>query len=171
MAQNESDREDLMAEMVSLIRRIECCSPDGQLLAVVGFNALGWLFVYRGHDLMYRFDAQKRLRRAYVDGLLYRTEGKTLAQLKRHREHLSDEPGSSPTTSLIRRDLSSSDVDQFRERVHADLRQVLSDIQGGVITRRLPETGDELLPEIETSLNDVLQSPQFLAPAIVRRKR
>ena len=81
MARNEADREDMMSEAVSLIRRIEYLTPARGAPILAGFNAFGWLFVYVGNDVMYRFDEQGRLRRAFVDGLLYRTEGSTLAML------------------------------------------------------------------------------------------
>ena len=41
MALNESDREDLMSEVVSLIRRIECQSADDSVVAGCGIQCDG----------------------------------------------------------------------------------------------------------------------------------
>ena len=170
MALNESDREDLMSEVISLIRRVECQSVDDSVVTVVGFNAMGWLFVYRGADPMYRFDELGRLRRAYVDGLLYRTEGKSLSEIERRRDAVSTRPDGPLKTTLVRRDLSGEEIDQFRARMHAVLRTVGEDLRKGVITRQVPAEAPGLLEEILRGLNFVLDSPDFLAPAIVRRK-
>lgn len=170
MAQNESDREDLMGEAVSLVRRIECRAADDSSVSVMGFNELGWLFVYRGHDPMYRFDDQQRLRRAFVDGLLYRTEGKTLAQLTRRRDPLTSAPEGPKRTSLVRRDLSVEELDRFRHRMHEELKRVIADLRDGVTTRQFPQDEASLREEILAGLTGVLTSTDFLAPAIVRRR-
>jgi len=170
MALNESDREDLMSEVISLIRRVECQSVNDSVVTVVGFNAMGWLFVYRGADLMYRFDELGRLRRAYVDGLLYRTEGKSLSEIERRRDAVSPRPDGRQKTTLVRRDLSGEEIERFRACMLGNLRIVIGDLQKGVITRQVPAEAPELLEEILSGLNVVLDSREFLAPAIVRRK-
>ena len=131
---------------------------------------MGWLFVYRGADPMYRFDELGRLRRAYVDGLLYRSEGKSLSEIERRRTAVSTRPDGPVKTTLMRRDLSEEELERFRARMHQVLRTVGKDLQTGVITRQVPAEAPELLEEILSGLNVVLDSAEFLAPAIVRRK-
>ncbi|MEZ6044739.1 MAG: hypothetical protein R3C11_03990 [Planctomycetaceae bacterium] len=50
---------------------------------------MGAAFLYLGPDPVYHFDAAGRLKRAYVEGLLYRTQESTLARLERLRRFRS----------------------------------------------------------------------------------
>ena len=83
MARVEADHEDLLKEAVALVRRMEFQPIGGVEAVIVGFRESGWLSIYIGADRMYQFDELGRLRRAYIDGLLYRTQGTALAQLRR----------------------------------------------------------------------------------------
>jgi hypothetical protein len=166
MARNESDREDMMAEAVSLVGRIECRSELISEPILAGFNLQGWLFLYIGNDLMYRFDEQGRLRRAYVDGRLYRTQGQTLSVMDRERVLKSGEP---VKTTLVRQDLSVDELDAFRLQMHANLNRVSESLRVGVVTRQHPAGMPGITDEVESRIRQVLSASEFLAPAIVRR--
>ena len=83
MARQEVDREDLIAEAVALRRRIELALPGCDNPVVAGYRSTGALSLYFGADPVYQFDERGRLRRAFVGGHLYRTQGTTLAELTR----------------------------------------------------------------------------------------
>ena len=166
MARNEADREDLMEEAVSLVRRIEFQSDLFSEPLKAGFNSHGWLFVYLGNDLMYRFDEQGRLRRSFVDGRLYRTQGETLAVMIRERVFKSGEPIES---NLVRQDLSGEQLETFRLRMHSNLILVIECLRTGVVTRQHPAEMPGIAGEVEARIQQVLNSHEFLAPAIVRR--
>lgn len=169
MARNESDREDLMAEAVSLTRRIEYTGVSDRSPILAGFNALDWLFVYVGHDVMYRFDESCRLRRAFVDGLLYRTEGTTLASLERQRQTESRNGETVQVTSLLRRTLSADELRAFRERMLQELTLVLEVIQNGTPSRQFPPDATSIHLQVTQQIQNVFEAKEFLAPAIVRR--
>src|SRR5262245_19900425 len=105
MSRHEADREDLMAEATALARRVKLSVPGEVERVVAGFRATGRLSIYFGGEPVYHFDAEGRLRRAFVNGLLYRTQGTTLARLRRER--------SAEVTELRRRDLSPTELRQF----------------------------------------------------------
>lgn len=164
MARVESDREDLLKEAVALVRRMEFVPIDGEESIIVGFRQTGWLSIYFGPDRMYQFDESGRLRRAFVDGLLYRTQGAALAQMRRQR--------SETETTLVRRDLEGPELAEFRNQVLEKVRWLenLLSSDDVLIARRIPAE-DEFLPaDVQKQLGVVLNSPEFLAPAI-RGKR
>ena len=85
MALNEQDREDLMREAIAFYPRAEL-QVDHELLPVFwGQKENGHYSFYFGSDPVYQFDQNGLLRRAYVDGYLYRTQGNILARLNRER--------------------------------------------------------------------------------------
>ena len=166
MARNEADREDLMEEAVSLVRRIEFQSELFSKPLMAGFNSQGWLFIYLGNDLMYRFDELGRLRRSFVDRRLYRTQGQTLAVMVRERVFKSGEPIES---NLVRQDLSAAQLEAFRLRMHSNLELVAECLRTGVVLRQHPAEMPGIADEVEVRIRQVLNSKEFLAPAIVRR--
>ncbi|MDA1017654.1 MAG: hypothetical protein O3A00_24745 [Planctomycetota bacterium] len=106
MAKSESDREDLMREATALVERIEFRISDEAQPIVAGFRRDGRFSIYFDADLVYHFDEQHRLRRAFVDGDLYRTQGTTLARLRRERTQSQ--------TVLRSHDLSADELADFR---------------------------------------------------------
>jgi len=108
----ESDREDLMAEAVALMPRAEWLQGDGETLTVGRFRD-GRLTVFLGADPVYQFDPDGRLRRAFVDGCLYRTQGTTLARIERRR-------GDNETV-LARHDLSPQNVRHFLSEMRSHI--------------------------------------------------
>ena len=160
MATNEGDREDLLAEAVGLIRRIEIKPNTESDNLVIGFRAVGWLSIYFGQDRMYQFDEVGRFRRAYVEGLLYRTQGDAIAQLRRER--------STAETAWLRHDLTGDLLTKFRLQVLDKIRWLHALLMAGdfIVLRQVG--GDDLVPEVSVFLTRVLSSPEFLAPTIKR---
>ncbi len=169
MRRDENDQEDLMKEAVSLVKRIEFRYPAEQQPVVLGFNSLGWLFVYLGDDPMYRFDELGRLRRAFVDGKLFRTGGHTLAMMDRQKDQVCPERPSMSASILLRRDLSAEELDAFRVRVRRELEELSDGLCHGELTRQYPPDEAGLILQFEQAIKNVLASRVFLAPPIVRR--
>jgi hypothetical protein len=169
MRPDENGHEDLMKEAVSLVERIEFTIPGWLSPVVLGLNSQGWLFVYLGGDPMYRFDQLGRLRRALEQGYLYRTQGQTLAMLERKSSRNSPISVSRVESILVRRDLSRSELEQFRDRLVTTLRAVADNLRAEYITRQHPVDALDLPGKFREALTNVLNSPVFLAPAIVRR--
>ncbi|MCA8991681.1 MAG: hypothetical protein KDA88_06870, partial [Planctomycetaceae bacterium] len=113
MARIEEDREDLYAELVTANPRWELELEGSPTPLITGIRPNGVWSVYFHPDRCYHFDANGGLRRAYVEGALYRSEGNTLARLIRQR---SDEE-----TTLLRYDLSPAELDDFLAVMHRHL--------------------------------------------------
>ena len=116
MAQNESDREDLMAEATALRRRVELQVPSETEHTIAGFRDDGRFSLYFGPDPVYHFDGEGGLRRAYLDGKLYRTQGTTLARLTRNRTEQA--------TLLRRNDLSELELQEFLHAMRCRLQNL-----------------------------------------------
>lgn len=169
MRTDESGHEDIMKEAVSLINRIELNCPTFDDPVVLGLNNQGWLFVYLGSDPMYRFDEQGRLRRAFVDGYLYRTSGMTLSRLERQGNAGDRGHATTPESVLLRQDLTPNELRDFRDRTLNNLTVIQNSLPSAAIVRQHAETSTDLRELFTKGLNVVLGSTQFLAPAIVRR--
>jgi hypothetical protein len=169
MARNEADREDLMAEAVSLLKRIEFHDASQTQPVVAGLNTFGWLFVYLGQDTMYRFDELGRLRRAFVDGLLYRTEGRTLAVLQRQRSSSAGASAAAMKSELLRKDLTVDELNIFQQRTRHELKELCDGMTTAAILRQVPEGIDGVKDEIQHAVRRALDTDEFLAPPLVRR--
>src|SRR5262245_41173967 len=96
MARDESEREDLLAEATALVERVEIvprrtlAREYGAVLEtgsiVAGFRANGAMSLFLGEDPVYQFNAAGQLRRAFVNGRLYKAVGGRLVQLERIRQ-------------------------------------------------------------------------------------
>jgi hypothetical protein len=165
MAQRESDREDMMREAVALVRRAELSLPGRSVddPVIAGFRRDGSLAVYFGADPVYQFDAMHRLRRAYVAGQLYRTQGSTLARLTRDR--------TAKETVLIRRDLVAEELTAFLLTARNQIIELCDAIRSNAVKvlAQIPADGD-LLGEVDTFLADVLRQEIPLAPAIAGKR-
>ena len=158
MARNESDREDLLAEAVALVRRLEgqCSSKTEPFVA--GFRADGRFSLYLGADPVYHFLPDGRLRRAFVCGALYRSQGRTLAEMRRER---------TPSTTILRRhDLTESELHAFLTAMRNTLGALLQDMEEGRlhVLRQVPAEDESLLSDIRRQLQRIEQTPVKLAP-------
>jgi hypothetical protein len=130
---------------------------------VIGFRSTGAMSIYFGGDPVYQFDADNRLRRAFCEGRLYRTQGTGLACLVRERTDTE--------TVLNRTDLSPSENHAFVEAVELRLRGlseafVKNQIQ---IVGHVPADYD-LREQVLKRLGAVLARPIELAPALPTRR-
>ena len=85
MAQQGEDREDLLAEATALVERIELSMAGVNEPVVAGFRRDGSFSIFFGAARVYQFNRLGKLRRAYVDGLLYKAERGRLFSLRRER--------------------------------------------------------------------------------------
>ncbi len=158
MARTESHREDLMAEATALVRRAEFLDADGRSVLVAGYRRDGSLSLYLGEDPVYHFDRDGRLKRAFVDGLLYRTQQTTLARLTRDRSK-PDHVG------LLRHDLGDDELDAFRGSMIATVSGLVAELDSGRLNQSavVPESAD-VVGELISTLNVVLAADEWLAP-------
>jgi len=155
--------EGLMRELVALTERVELRGPAVADRIVAGFHRDGRLSVYFGEDPYYQFDPEGRMRRALIDGRLFRTQGNGLVALTRVR--------SAEATELVRRDLDSAELGRFvglmLERVRT-LREALA--SGRLeVTRQVP-TDASVVGRLLGKLEVVLSAAGELAPAINRMR-
>ena len=159
MARHETEREDLFAESAALIRRAELSVSGEHDSIVLGQKRDGAWSIYFGGEPVFHFDAHGRLKRAFAEGRLYRTQGATLAELRRDR--------TDDATVLRRRDLPHIERGQFITAARSRITRLLSAINCGHVTiiRSLPTDFDPLY-EVATFLTAVLDlgDNDFLAP-------
>lgn len=162
MSRQETDREDLMREATALVQRAEFAVPQEPNTVIAGYRRDGSLSIYFGADPCFHLDPQRRLRRAFIDGDLYRTQGHTLARLVRTRN--------GQTVVLRRHDLSPAELatllNVVRDRLQAFDRSLSGDCR--CLQTVPPQT--DLRPRLVESLGAVTSIPLVLAPA-VRGKR
>src|SRR5262245_20290969 len=116
MARHETDREDLMAEATALRQRVELELPGVADHVVAGFRDSGVCSIYFGADPVFHFDADGALRRAFVAGDLYRSQGNTLARLTRTRADRE--------VHLVRHDLDPAELAGFIAAMRSQLERL-----------------------------------------------
>ncbi len=162
MAKHEEDREDLIREAVALPDRVELCVTGFEEPITIGFRSNSAMSIFVGQETVYQFDAEGRLRRAFVDGLLYRSQHSTLAMLRRERTETQ--------TLLLRTDLGDAELALFRDRMRVLLNQVHQRLTASdfKVLRSIPESADHI-SRIVSALAAVQLSDPWLSPAIRRR--
>ncbi len=163
MARHESDREDLMQEATGLIRRAEWRVPFQADVIVAGFKRSGGWSIYFGADLVYQFDADGRLRRAFAHGDLWRTQGSTLARLQRQRTETE--------SGFQRHDLNDSELIEFLREVHRRLDELLTslDCDAAQLLRQVPDEAG-ITAELTAAMRTAISREITLAPAILGKK-
>ncbi len=162
MALFEQDREDLMREAMALPQRVELQVQGMETFVTVGFRASSAMSVFIGQDPVYQFDPQGRLRRAFVDGVLFRSQHTTLAMLKRERTETQ--------TLLLRTDLTEDRLHEF----HTTMLQKLGSLEHVLkigdyaVIRCVPEA-ESHVAQIQTALAMIRLADPWLSPAIRRR--
>ena len=136
MARHATEREDLMAEATALRERIAYAVAGKPEPVVAGFRSNGQWSLYFGSDPVYHFARDGALRRAYLADDLYRSQGHTLARLRRAR--IGD------VVQLVRHDLTPAELAEFMARMGADLVSLKTAIETGAarITRQIPDDVD-----------------------------
>jgi hypothetical protein len=143
MALEESPREDLLREATALVERIELvpsgphADPSADKI-VAGFRSNGALSVFFSDDEVYHFNAESELRRAYVDGHLFKAARGELVELKRVR--------TAEQVELRSRTLSSTEKDACVSRVKSRLAVLTADLSAGRFEahRQVPDDADVL---------------------------
>lgn len=159
MARHSSDREDLMAEAITLVPRMALVVPNSPDEVVAGRRSDGRWSIYFGGDPVYQFDREHRLRRAFVDDVLYRSQGTTLARLTRQE--------SQHETVLLRHDLTADEVTQFFLRLRRNLQSVADAISRRTVQIRNCVPSDaHYLAELTDSIQNVLEGGETLSPAL-----
>lgn len=164
MARIESDREDLMREATGLNPRGEIQLPQMDTPVVAGFRSDDRCSVYFDAERCYHFDAHGRLRRAFVDGHLYRTQGETLARLARERTDTQ--------TTLLRHDLTSDELAEFITTMRQHLQDLVAHLDGGTahVLRVIPVT-PAFTDRLTHALQKALATDQALAAPFPTRRR
>lgn len=160
MARQESDREDLMREATALQRRAEFRVAGFADTVIAGYRRDGALSIYFGPDPCYHFDRSGRLRRAFIRGHLYRTQGDSLSRLTRVR--------TAKLVELQRHDLTAAELAQWLADVSAELRRLHAALPDAVCLQEVPINGD-MQASLSLALASLLQSPVRLAPPIAGR--
>lgn len=163
MARREADREDLIADAVALIHRAEFLIVGCPEPIVVGCRATGAWSFYFGAEPVYQFEPDGSLRRAFVDGKLYRSQGTTMAELTRVRTDTA--------TTLERRDLTEDEATAFRDRIRKDLVQLQNQLWEEKF-QVLRMVGFDVPPRsaVADALHSILDGGIRFAPAIPTRK-
>lgn len=124
MARSEQDREDLMREATALLERIEL--QTGEATVVIGFRANGAASAFFDADLVFQFNSQNELRRAFVESMLLKAENRTLVRLDRQR--------TADATVLLRSALSADECTRLLSRFENLRQHLLARIEGGQFT-------------------------------------
>jgi len=130
MSRSEADREDLLREATALVERAELTVSGYAESIVVGFRGGGSISFYFGGDPAYQFNTESQLRRAYIDGLLYKAEHGRLIALRRERN--------AQQTALIR-----CEADEVRAReLLESLRTRLDDLRAALASGSFTVQGE-----------------------------
>jgi hypothetical protein len=122
MARQEQDREDLLHEATAMIERAEFQVSFWPEPVFVGFRRDGCFSVYFGGDPVLQFNGTGELRRAFIDGLLFKAENGRFIELRRVRTE--------GETALARRDLSEVETASLLLRANELLGQLRGAING-----------------------------------------
>ncbi len=162
MAQHEDDREDLMREAVALPHRVELSVNGFESLITIGFRSNSAMSIFIGQDPVYQFDPEGRLRRAFVDGLLYRSQHTTLAMLKRERTDTQ--------TLLLRTDIADDALQSFRGTMLFSLQILEQKLNSAdfTIRRSVPDAISHIT-RIQSTLASIRLAESWLSPTIRRR--
>jgi hypothetical protein len=163
MARQEADKEDLIRDAVALRNRIEWQVPNEPEPVVTGLRSDKSLSVFFGQDPVYHFNPDGQLRRAYVDGFLYRTQGETLAKM--HRERTEAE------TVLVRVDLDEESLREFLSSMRARIKQLRNALQKETASCLRSVTENDATVNFPDALSKPESAMPPLAPAIASRRK
>ena len=162
MASNEADREDLIRDAVALKTRIEWEIPGEPESVVTGLRSDLSLSVFFGQDPVFHFNPEGQLRRAFVGGFLYRTQGSTLARLNRER--------SESETTLLRSDLTESDLGEFLAAMGERLATLRTALENETATKLRFVVDESVSADFAKSIRKAESASPALAPAIASRR-
>lgn len=159
----EADREDLMREATALRQRAEFRISGESPSVIAGYRNDGSLSVYFGPDPCFHFDADGRLRRAFVGGDLFRTQGDTLARLR--RVHTRE------AVELHRDDLAPDEREELLQQARQQLRAFSDTLrsQAAECLQEIPADA-QIVDVLVDDLSRIVAQPIRLAPAIRGKK-
>lgn len=141
MAREIHEREDLLRDATALSPRIQLrLQRDGVPIEVfAGFRKEGAVSIYFGDDPVYHFNAQRELRRAFVDDRLFKAEKGRLVAWTPDRN--------AERTEMHRHDLTAEEEQQFLRAMQSSLIWLRKELasQSADIVGQVPEDGDALL--------------------------
>jgi hypothetical protein len=154
MAREEFEREDLLREATALVERVEF-NADGREGIIAGFRRDGAASFFLSPNEVYQFNTTRELRRAFLDGNLYKADCQRLFRLTRER--------SAKSVNLIRHELTNAETSVFLAKAKASLAAVHVALSMGKfkIVGQVPAETD-IISRVCNWLND-LSSPLALA--------
>jgi hypothetical protein len=162
MDRHESEREDLIREATALLPRAEFLLPTLHEPLTVGFRGAAPSFFF-GQNQVYHFDHAGKLRRAFVDGFLFRSQHSGLARLERSRTQTQ--------TTLLRSDLSPEQLLQFRRKMLDTLKVIQSGLTDGSLlpARSMPPDAD-WIALLRIPLQTIFTADPWLSDTIHARR-
>jgi hypothetical protein len=118
MARVPEEREELLREARALVVRAEMEVDGFDEPVVVGFRRTGAASFYFGQDVVYQFNTASELRRAYLDGEMYKSEKCRLVRLHPRR---TDE-----SLELVSHELTPAETTEFLSAAAARIRALQS---------------------------------------------
>jgi hypothetical protein len=122
-------REDLMAEAVALVERVELTIDSGGGPIVIGFRKDGCASFYFDQDPVYQFNTAGELRRAYLQGKRYKADKGALVALDKRR--------AAEEVQLVRQELSPAETAE----ILAEGKRRLEALQAALEARRFKIAG------------------------------
>jgi hypothetical protein len=86
MARKPHPREDFLTDATALVQRVELWPAAAVEPVLAGFRADGSVSLMFGEDPVYQFNSLGQLRRAFVDGRIYKADAGRLVALTRDRQ-------------------------------------------------------------------------------------
>ena len=145
MARQEADRDDLFSEATALTTRalwkrfpsrgfqssqlrhgqpefeVNSSRLDAFDEVLIGTRENTWLSVYWDQSWMVQFNEVDRIRRAFVEPDLYRSQGGTMSRLRRRR--------TPHETALLRHDLNAQELTEFLKGLSQRLNETIELIE------------------------------------------
>jgi hypothetical protein len=118
MARVPEEREELLREARALVVRAEMEVDGFDEPVVVGFRRSGAASFYFGQDVVYQFNTAGELRRAFLDGGMYKSEKRRLVRLNPRR---TDE-----SLQLVSHELTPAETTEFLSAAGVRVRELLS---------------------------------------------
>jgi len=116
MARVPEEREELLREARALVVRAEMEVDGFDEPIVVGFRRSGAASFYFGQDVVYQFNTASELRRAYLDGEMYKAEERRLVRLNPRR--------TSESLELVSHELTLAETAEFLSAARARVREL-----------------------------------------------
>ena len=116
MARHPEEREDLLREASALVVRAELHVDGFTEPVVVGFRREGAASFYFGENVVYQFNSENKLRRAFDRGTLLKCEQGRLYRLTPNR--------TAQALELVRHELTSEETQEFLSAARERLQQL-----------------------------------------------